>query len=476
MIEVYSHNYLKNLLKKDSLIWPHNLTLSRLVARSLRRRDKSIFEITISKEHDYWPGVLIPLCIHSCNVVLLVTQTQKRRLFQVEIPRLKDEGLNLPIFEGPEPPLDGTLWVLDHLGLIKAFRGNHLDSKQLIVPEAELASSRLRKAMTITISSSHWDSLRRAFPSISDQLIAFYEKFNRRLFSQVIRSDAVVRIDIGDVLELIDLFKDLDHPPEPWPAFLDAVTQGWAGWAQLDHTLFDWSWHLQPLEPFQVLHQLFLDNPFILLSAAMQNEFEALETIANIKVKLGSPLHQEPIKLFAPFRQPLPNAECFAEHLLDQSRRLIVGRQGITVIILDDDQLLKRLTSELAAEFGRRVILQSTAPDVNGIVCCSSLWWIEFQDKLPTPEQLIIALLPLSSLESPLTAARVEDFKKRGLDWFRGLLLPELLTLLPKLVFPIRKNQGRIAILDGRLRSRSWGKKIFEVLEPWTPLDRLLPD
>ncbi len=476
MIEVYSHNYLKNLLKKNSLIWPHNLTLSRLVSRSLRRRDKSIFEVTISQDEEYWPGVLIPLCLKSCGVVLLVTQTQKRRLLQIEIPRLNDVGLTLPVWEGFEPPTDGKLWVLDHANWTKAFFANHLHSKQLIFPEAELMSSRLREAMTIQISSSHWDCIGRVFPSVATRLVSFHEKLSRRLFSEVIRSDAVVRIDERDTCELIDLLRDLDHPPEPWASFVDAVTNGWASWAQLDQNLLDWTWYLQPLEPLQILHTLFLENPFILLSSSIQNQFESIKTIVNVNIKIGGPIHQEPIKLFAPFRQPLPNAECFAEHLLDQSRRLIVGRQGITVIILDDDQLLKRLTSELAAEFGRRVIFKSTAPEVNGIVCCSSSWWVESQDKLPDPEQLIIALLPISSLESPLTAARVEAFKKEGLDWFRGLLLPELLSLLPKLVLPIRKNNGRIAILDGRLRSRSWGKKILETLEPWTPLDRLLPD
>jgi len=169
-------------------------------------------------------------------------------------------------------------------------------------------------------------------------------------------------------------------------------------------------------------------------------------------------------------------AECFAEYLLDQSRRLILGRQGVTILVLDDHRLLRRLATELAAEFGRRVVFESTAPETNGVICCSSNWWISCSEKLPSPEQLIIALLPISSLESPLTAARVEAYKQQGLDWFRDLLLPDLLAFMPRLVLPVRKNQGRIAILDGRLRSRVWGKKVFDVLEPWIPLDRLLPD
>ena len=87
-----------------------------------------------------------------------------------------------------------------------------------------------------------------------------------------------------------------------------------------------------------------------------------------------------------------------------------------------------------------------------------------------------MALLPIASVESPLTAARVECLKHQGRDWFRDLLLPEALSLLAPAVDPLRKSQGRLAILDGRIRGRSWGKHVLRTLEPWTPLQRLLPD
>ena len=180
--------------------------------------------------------------------------------------------------------------------------------------------------------------------------------------------------------------------------------------------------------------------------------------------------------MFAPRRQPLPNTEFFAEHLLEQSRRLILGRRGLTIISLDDDQLLLRLTSELAAEFGKRVVFESTSPDPNGVICCHSSWGLRFHDSLPVPDQLILAILPFPSLGLPLTAARVDAYKHQGKDWFRNLLLPELLDRLPRMILPLRKHQGRIAILDGRIRSRSWGEKILRSLEPWTPLERLLPE
>ena len=145
-------------------------------------------------------------------------------------------------------------------------------------------------------------------------------------------------------------------------------------------------------------------------------------------------------------------------------------------MLLDDQQLRHQLTSELAAEFGRRVIHEACAPEINGVICCRWSWWLQQQQQLPQPEQLIIALLPLASLECPVTAARVEALKREGRDWFRELLLPDALALLAPAVAPIRQSGGRLAILDGRLRRRSWGRQILAKLEPWTALHRLLPD
>ena len=134
-----------------------------------------------------------------------------------------------------------------------------------------------------------------------------------------------------------------------------------------------------------------------------------------------------------------------------------------------------QLTSELASEFGRRVVHEITSPQSNGVICCRWCWWLSYQDQLPLPTQLIVGVLPFATLEEPLIAARVESLKREGRDWFRELLLPEALRSFSQAVAPLRINRGRVAILDGRLRSRTWGEQFYRALEPWTSLQRLLP-
>ena len=176
-----------------------------------------------------------------------------------------------------------------------------------------------------------------------------------------------------------------------------------------------------------------------------------------------------------PLRQPLPNSPLFAEHLLDHCRRLVLGQAGLSVILLDDRGLRVGLASALAAEFGSRVTEHNTAPESNGVICASWSWWLENQPRLPLPCQVIVGLLPIASLEDPLTAARVARMRQQGRDWFRDLLLPDALHRLQRGLACLRRSGGRTAVLDGRLRARAWGRQVFRALEPTVPLTRLLP-
>ena len=480
MLEALAHNQLKHLLQVNSCPWPHNLTLSRLVARSLRRRDNSLIQLEIGSQDFWWIGLLTPLCFESTGVVLVLSEIQRRRFLQFELPRLKQCGLQLSYWEGSKPPNSEQVWIMDHVGLIDAFRKGALNSKHLIIPEAELFVGRLREAMELEITAEDWEILRKSNPSVDIPLMLLYERLSRRLFAHASRVDAQVRMDCSEIVALRDLVGLLDFLPSPWSELLNSKNEDWASWAELHHKTLNWTWHLKLLEPLQVLKGL-LNQSFLLIAGSGHNplllaQLESVACSLTVKVTLGGAILQEPISLFVPHRQPLPNTEFFALHLLDQSRRLILGLSGLTIVLLDDDQLRLQLTAELAAEFGRRVVHEVTVPTTNGVVCCRWSWWLAHQDQLPLPDQLIVGILPLASVEEPLIAARVEALKRKGRDWFRELLLPEALSCLPQALAPLRASGGRIAILDGRLRTRTWGAQFYAALEPWTPLHRLLPN
>ena len=481
MLEADAHNCLKHLLIEDACSWPHTLTLSRLIGRSLRRGDKSLIQLEIGSRDSYLRGLLIPIGLHKGGGVLVLTERQRISLLRVELPRLKKNGFELLVWEGPKPPTENQWWLLDHFEFLKAYENGFIHSQTLIFLEADFLSRRLREVMGIEIISNDWEELMQCNHFCEPTVMQFYERLTRRIFSNSTINNAEVKIEISEMNTFLDLLEKISPLPYKWKKLVKVSSLSWTSWAKLNHKKLSWNWNWQPLEPLNDLREIFLENPFLMMTESTKHDLLITELnnancLIDFITNLGSTNNQEPVTLFAPPLQPLPNNELFGKHLLNQCRRLILGRLGITVILLDDSQLRRQLATELAAELGKRVTCQASVNEPNGVILSSYEWWISSQDSLPIPEQLIFGILPFPSLENPLNAARVNSLKRKGEDWFRKLLLPEALFILLYSISSIRDKQVRIAILDGRIRARSWGSFMFRTLEPWIQLDRLMPD
>ena len=476
MLEARAHQQLKALLQLEGEPrWPHHLTLSRLVARSLRRGDQTVVRLAPGSDPSWLLGLLVPLALHDGPVALLVSPALRQRLLQVELPRLEAVGLTLPCWEGPAAPATARLWLLQPAQLVQAWRDGGLGDRQLLVPEGDRLEPALRQALGVVLDTENWEQLRRSLPAAAASLLQLHERLSRRLLARPCGPLQQLPIAPEEEAPLRQLLRLLGPLPDPWPRWLDCGGDGWTSWASINPALLQWQWHRQPLDPLAQLPGLLQGRGLVLVGPGAELPRTGHGFAPQVELSLADPPLLDPLPLFAPQGQALPNAPHYPTHLLEQCRRLVLGQAGLSVVLLDDEGLRLSLTSALAAEFGSRVGHELTAPESNGVICCSWGWWLEHQQRLPLPCQLVAATLPIASLEDPLTAARVGALRQQGRDWFRELLLPEALGRLQSAVSGLRRNGGRLAVLDGRLRRRGWGRQVLEALEPWVALSRLLP-
>ncbi|MEB3266792.1 MAG: helicase [Cyanobacteriota bacterium] len=476
MLEASAHVQLKALLRQEGVPrWPHHLSLSRLVGRSLRRRDHTLIRLAAGSDPSWWISLLVPLALGDSPPVLVLRGDSRRRLLQVEWPRLRAAGLAPPLWDNLTAPADRALWLLEPGDLVKAWRQGQLGDRQLVIPEAEQLEHELRQALSVTLGPADWDRLWRSHPHAEPSLAALHRRLGARVLTQPGGTSRPVRLCASDEAPLRQLLALLEPLPEPWSSWLHCGHDNWCSWARVDPTLLQWQLVRQPLQPLRHLDDLFRNRGVVLIGDTV-GDGAHYGLKAAVEVALADPPQEEPLPLYAPSRQPLPNTPRFADHLLDQCRRLVLGQGGLTVVLVDDGNLRTTLAAALAAEFGSRVCHQTTAPDSNGVLCASWDWWLAEQQRLPLPCQVVVALLPIASLEDPLTAARVDELRQQGRDWFRELLLPEAIARLQRSLFGLRRGGGRLAVLDGRLRGRSWGGQVLRALDPWIDLTRLLPD
>tara|TARA_B100000700_G_C15011455_1_gene841161 strand:+ start:525 stop:1973 length:1449 start_codon:yes stop_codon:yes gene_type:complete len=481
MLEAKSHQTLKELQKTITPTWQHNLTLSRLVGRSLRRKDHTIIQIDLCSQNSWWLGLLIPLCIDSSDTMLVLNAEQRKYLFETELPKLNKNGYKLYTWEKEIPPPGKELWIANEFIFLNAYKNNFLLSKQIIVPDIERFNMNLCEALSIRIDAKDWTSLLKNNEINKDLILEFYNTMTKSLFRQSSGKDCIVKINSNEISSIRRICNSKNITSKKWNDFFSIDNSKWTNWAELKHANLSWRWLIKPVEPFQVLEKLFNNNPFIFIVQSDLKETlisKKLETISceiNSEVTLISHKDKKEIAVFAPKYQPLPNSKIYMKHLFYQAKRLIISMHGISILIIDDPTMLLQVTSLLASEFGTRVTLENINQKSNSVICCSSLWWLSNYQELSNPKQLIIGLLPFASLAEPLTAARVENLKRLKKDWFRELLLPEAMNIFAHLVFPLRNTDTRLAILDGRLRSRRWGNDFLDILEPWKAIHSLLP-
>jgi ATP-dependent DNA helicase DinG len=140
--------------------------------------------------------------------------------------------------------------------------------------------------------------------------------------------------------------------------------------------------------------------------------------------------------------------------------------------------LRNQVGATLAAEWGSRVQVDRIPEVSNGILVTGWTEWQQFQAAPPgnvelVPHCIVIATLPMPSLEDPIVAARVRDYKRLRQDWFRLYLLPTALMALQRAIFPVRSSRGLVALLDSRVLHRNYGQQVLSALSPYARLNYL---
>ncbi|MFS6826309.1 hypothetical protein AAF143_03605 [Cyanobium sp. ATX-6F1] len=254
MLEARAHHQLKALLRQEGAArWPHHLTLSRLVARSLRRADQTQVRLSALSDPSWLVGLLVPLALSEAPVALVLSDELRQRLLQQELPRLKAVGLNLPCWEGESAPQGARLWLLSPAELAMAWQQNLLGERQLVIVEADELERALRQSLGIVVETRHWELLRRSLPAAEASLLALHERLSRRIFSHPSNPSLQIALSPEEEAPLGQLLQLLSPLPPPWPSWLESQGPGWTSWATVDPQLLQWTLHRQPLEPFEVM-------------------------------------------------------------------------------------------------------------------------------------------------------------------------------------------------------------------------------
>ena len=503
MIEVEVHKSLRNILRSRSEpSWPHHLTMGRLVARALRLGRSGLIQTAVypcTHQQRYELSYLMPLLMWPGSTILVVPATVQERLLRADIPQLLQQNASGPSMF-PHKPIQTYPPASEIKGLLlvtpQDWLADRLQRRQLpsgiatVIDWADDLETLAREQLTTGFQQRDWNELRVRLPALAEELRQWQVQLTRSQLQHPPNPYDCYLISPTEeqiIQQLIDAVAEGRSPALSLPQRINNFLHQWSKegqlrWAQIDRSNGSFSLYCTPIDLAPILAPIWSEQPVVLIGAALELEPKAPIYRINLGlpeltcVKFSSDRHNDIIKLYLPKRLPMPSTPQFEPALLSQLRTLLCMSHavaGLTVISIEDVPLKQRAGTILASEFGSRVRIETTDVDENGILVTGWKFWRDCQALLSPPHLLIIATLPLPSLENPLVAGRVADYKKRGLDWFRLYLLPEALRELQRATITLRESQGVLALLDSRVIHRSYGHQVLAALSPYARIDYL---
>lgn len=518
VIEAEVHLSLHNFLRSQEGFptWPHHLTMARLVARALRLGRSALIQVgaVCGYQGRYRTSFIASALMWHGPVIIVASATVQQRLLNIEIPRLQQWlSANKPIRTGevwPGSDFQGLLltspqaWLRGQL----ADNGSFPPNIPTIIDGVDDLEDWVRDQLTQDIQPHDWEQLMLACPLEAEVIREARVQLTHELFQHPenpYHCYLISQREIEILQGLYSSFESISNLPKSWQEFwllFQNLTEDFSPttitpsphhpitlssalfWATIARRQGLFSLHYAPMELAKILAPIWQRQPVVLIGSAVEPETEVplfrqrlgLEDVTCLKFSSDS--QGEAIQLYAPYKLPLPNTPEFQGAFIHQVRTLVclsATSPGMTVVLVGDVPLKARVGAILASEFGSRVQVEKTCLDENGILVSGWEFWRSHQDVLPAPRLLIIATLPLPSLENPLVAGRVAHYKRSHQDWFRLYLLPTALSELQRAIAPVRENQGIVALLDSRVVNRSYGAQILAALGPLARLNYLDP-
>jgi len=197
-------------------------------------------------------------------------------------------------------------------------------------------------------------------------------------------------------------------------------------------------------------------------------------------LELGSPFdYRQQAALYLPGELPLPDAPQFPDAIADVGADLIERVGGGAFFLFTSHRMMTAVHERLEGRLDFPMLLQGTAPKrtliadfiemAPAVLFATASFW-EGVDVPGDPLRLVIIdKLPFASPADPLVAARTARIESRGGRAFGVYQLPQAILRLKQgfgRLIRTRTDVGVVALLDRRLRTKSYGRRFLAALPP----------
>ena len=480
MLEARTHNYLKKFLNKNPTNWEHLYSFGRIVASFVRKKENLLVNSEIFLTEEWLPGILIALFLNQENAKFIISADKIKYITDNHLHLYKNLGFNFSVQNNQIIFSKHKIFLQTIDDLLNDFCQSHCQKQIIIFTDVDSLKNNLKKSLRITLNKKDWFNIIDSVLIEENELFKTYALLKEKFFLRAIPNQTLISLNINEVNFLKKIIRKNAYRSDKFAKLNKAISSGWAFWIHLDHDIFEWYLEAEPIDHFVEIEELFNRNNMIFLSSLRKdNFFKRFLTKNDINlassISFKSSFIEKNIFIYIPSKLMLPNNPLFMETTVRNCKKLSFLSKGVSIFLSNENSFQIKLATELASVYGQRVLLENYPKMDNQIVCSSYEWWINNLHLIDPPDQIIISLLPFPNMVEPKNQQTISFFRSKSNNWFREFMFPESFQIIDKAVSPLRKNSGKLVLLDGRISKRKWGRDMLSMIQPQKEITYMYP-
>ena len=480
MLETRTHNYLKKFLKKNPSNWKHLYSFGRIVASFVRKKENLLINSEIFLTDEWLSGILITLFLNPENSNFVISSEKIKIILDNHLPLYTELGFKFSVKNNQIILPKHKIFIQSIDNLIDDYYQSNFEKQVIIFSDIYTLKKDLEKFLRITLNKKDWFNDFGCVKEENNELSKTYDFLKEKFFLRSIPNQKFMTLHVEEINLLKKIIsKNIDRS-QKFAKINKVINSDCAFWISLDHVNFEWSLEIEPIDMISEIKGMLSKNNMIFLSSLRRDKFFK-SYLKKHDIKLASSINfksnfiEKNIIIYIPSKLLLPNNPSFTKSTIDNCIKFSSLSKGISIFLFNENIFKVRLATELASIYGQKVLIENHPKLNSQIVCSSYEWWINNLNFICPPDQIIIPLLPFPNMIEPINQQTISSFRSKSNDWFREFMFPESFQAIDQAISPLRKNSGKLIILDGRISKRKWGRDLLEMIQPQQAITFMFP-
>ena len=156
MLEILSHQYLKNFLRDQSISWEHIYSLGRIISKCIENDSTYLINSEIFSSHDWLPPILISLFLKEEDSTFILSKEKIQFISQFQIDSFRNLGFNFILKN------DQLIFTNHHIrlrtiqNLLNDPKSRNLRNHRIVYSGIEDIKQDLKNHFTISLFKKDW--------------------------------------------------------------------------------------------------------------------------------------------------------------------------------------------------------------------------------------------------------------------------------------------------------------------------------